>query len=72
MTAHDEEKKPESAFLSRLGSPARNALLHQGIDTLEKLSTYTEKEILSLHGVGPASLPALRASLAEEGLSFKA
>lgn len=67
----DKENKPKSGFLSRLSSPARNALIHEGIDTLQKLSTYTEKEILKLHGVGPASLPVMRISLEEEGLAFK-
>ncbi|ADC51460.1 hypothetical protein BpOF4_17085 [Alkalihalophilus pseudofirmus OF4] len=61
----------DNGFLSKLSSPARSALVHEGIDTLEKLSTYTEKEILKLHGVGPASLPTMRASLVEAGLSFK-
>ncbi|MCM3491152.1 RNA polymerase alpha subunit C-terminal domain-containing protein [Alkalihalophilus marmarensis] len=67
----EKENKPDSGFLSKLSSPARSALLHEGIDTLTKLSTYTEKEILKLHGVGPASLPTMRASLVEAGLSFK-
>ncbi|MEQ2527772.1 RNA polymerase alpha subunit C-terminal domain-containing protein [Bacillaceae bacterium CLA-AA-H227] len=67
----DKENKPESGFLAKLSSPARNALVHEGIDTLQQLSRYTEKEILKLHGIGPASLPNLRKSLAEEGLSFK-
>lgn len=67
----DQENKPSSGFLSKLSSPARNALVHAGIDTLEKLSMYTEKDILKLHGVGPASLPIMRSSLKEEGLSFK-
>lgn len=58
-------------FLSKLSSSARNALLHKGIDTLQKLSNYTEKEILKIHGIGPASLPVMRASLEEKGLSFK-
>lgn len=66
-----EENKPKSGFLAKLSSPARNALLHEGIDTLKKLSLHTEKEILNLHGIGPASIPMLRASLAEEGLTFK-
>lgn len=61
----------DNGFLSKLSSPARSALVHEGIDTLQKLSTYTEKEILKLHGVGPASLPAMRASLEEAGLTFK-
>ncbi|WP_238457398.1 hypothetical protein [Alkalihalophilus pseudofirmus] len=61
----------DNGFLSKLSSPARSALLHEGIDTLPKLSSYTEKEILKLHGVGPASLPTMRTSLEEEGLAFK-
>ncbi|WP_396398451.1 RNA polymerase alpha subunit C-terminal domain-containing protein [Cytobacillus sp. AMY 15.2] len=67
----DKENKPKSGFLSKLSAPARNALTGQGIDTLKKLSNYTEKEILKIHGIGPASLPIMRASLEEEGLSFK-
>ncbi|MCK0470552.1 RNA polymerase alpha subunit C-terminal domain-containing protein [Halalkalibacter sp. APA_J-10(15)] len=67
----DKESKPNSGFLSKLSSPARNALLHEGIDTLQKLSTYTEKEILRIHGIGPASLPTMRTLLEEERLSFK-
>lgn len=67
----DKENKPESGFLAKLSTPARNTLVHEGIDTLQQLSQYTEKEILKLHGIGPTSLPNLRKSLAEEGLSFK-
>jgi len=39
--------------------------------TLQQLSAYSEKEILQLHGMGPASLPKLRAALQEYGLSFR-
>lgn len=42
---------PKSGFLSKLSSPARNALIHEGIDTLEELSKFTEKEILKIHGM---------------------
>ena len=68
----EQEKKPSEGFLSLLSSPARSALLHYlGIDTLEKLSAYTEKEILKLHGMGKASMPILKQALAEKGLAFK-
>ncbi|KFN02644.1 hypothetical protein D0U04_21190 [Bacillus clarus] len=67
----ENEKKPKSGFLSLLSSPARRALEHHGITTIEELSQYSEKEILKLHGIGPASLPKLRAALEEKGLSFK-
>ena len=67
----DAENKPESGFLSLLSSPARNALIHEGITTLEKLAGFTEKEILSIHGIGPASFPALKAVLKEKNIQFK-
>lgn len=63
--------RPESGFLAMLSSPARNALLHEGIDTVQKLGIYTEKEILALHGIGKASLPVFRKVLSEAGLEFK-
>ncbi|ACM11632.1 RNA polymerase alpha subunit C-terminal domain-containing protein [Bacillus paranthracis] len=67
----EKEKKPQTGFLSLLSSPARNALEQHGIHTIEELSKYSEKEILKLHGMGPASLPKLRKALEESGLSFK-
>ncbi|PEP17311.1 hypothetical protein COE81_06455 [Bacillus wiedmannii] len=67
----EKEKKPKTGFLSLLSSPARNALEHHGIHTIEELSKYSEKEILKLHGMGPASMPKLRNALEEKGLSFK-
>ena len=63
--ACEQERKPNSGFLSRLGAPAKRALENNGITTLEKLSKFTEKEILQLHGIGPSSLPKLEAALEE-------
>ncbi|WP_223711271.1 RNA polymerase alpha subunit C-terminal domain-containing protein [Niabella beijingensis] len=67
----EQEKKPQSGFLSRLGAPARRALANAGIDSPEKLALHTEKEILTLHGMGPSSLPVLRAVLKESNLAFR-
>lgn len=67
----DQGKQSTASFLSQLSNPARSALEYHGITSLELLSAYTEKEILKLHGIGPASLPSLRASLEEAGLSFR-
>ncbi|KWX76004.1 hypothetical protein AMQ84_16225 [Paenibacillus riograndensis] len=58
-------------FMSLLAAPAKRALEHEGITTLQQLSAYTEKAILKLHGIGPSSMPKLRQALAEEGLAFK-
>ncbi|MGQ0519021.1 DNA-directed RNA polymerase subunit alpha C-terminal domain-containing protein, partial [Bacillus sp. D-CC] len=66
-----KEVKKILFVVSFLSSPARNALEHHGIHTIEELSKYSEKEILKLHGMGPASLPKLRKALEENGLSFK-
>jgi len=67
----ENERKPADGFLSVLSAPARRALENNGITTLQQLSTYTEKEILQFHGMGPASLPKLRAALKEHGLAFR-
>ncbi|MFJ7825836.1 RNA polymerase alpha subunit C-terminal domain-containing protein [Psychrobacillus sp. NPDC096623] len=67
----EQENKPDSGFLSLLSAPARRALVHNGVTSLQKLSAFSEKEILKLHGIGPASLPILRSSLEEEGLTFR-
>lgn len=64
-------KEPASGFLALLSNPARNALLHYGIDTVQKLAGHTEKEILALHGIGRASLPAFKKALEEAGLNFR-
>jgi len=63
--------KPESVFMPLLSAPARRALEHNGIQSLQQLSAYSENEILQFHGMGPASIPKLRTALAEEELSFK-
>jgi DNA-directed RNA polymerase alpha subunit len=67
----EKEQVLSTDFLKRLSAPARRALEHQGINSLEALSAFSEKEILKWHGLGPASLPVLRAALEEAGWSFR-
>lgn len=67
----EQASNPESGFLSLLANPARRALEHEGITTLELLAGFTEREILQLHGMGPKSMPVLRQALESQGLSFK-
>lgn len=67
----EQEKKPATGFLSTLSAPARRALENAGITTLSQLAQYSEKDILKLHGMGPASLPTLREALKAAGLSFR-
>ena len=62
--------KPETGFLALLGAPARGALEAAGISTLTKLSQYSEREILKLHGMGPKSIPVLKKALQDAGMTF--
>ena len=66
-------KKAQNAgdFLSQLAAPARRALEREGITTPRKLSQWTEREVRQLHGMGPSTLPKLRAALKQAGLKFK-
>lgn len=65
-------KKPADEFFGAFAAPARRALAGAGIDSVKKLAKHSEKEILALHGMGRASLPAMKKLLREAGLSFAA
>lgn len=67
----EKKKSALAAFYSKLSAPARRALEGKGIRLIDQLASFTEKEILQLHGIGPASLPILKKALADEGLSFR-
>ncbi len=60
------EKEKEEFFIPKLSAPARRALENAGIDSLEKLATYSEKELLKLHGIGKSAIPVLRGFLEEK------
>jgi DNA-directed RNA polymerase alpha subunit len=66
-----EAETTTNDFTAKLALPARWALINGGIVSLAILASYSEKEILKLHGFGKSSLPHLRAALATEGLAFK-
>ena len=67
----EKAKDPGNGFLSMLSAPARRALENQHIRSLKDLSKWSEKDILKLHGIGPASLPILKKELKQSGLDFK-
>ena len=70
-TVYKKERKPQSGFLSALSAPARRALENKQITSLQKLSEFTEAEILKLHGIGQTTIPKLRDASQEKGLSFQ-
>jgi predicted RecB family nuclease len=67
----ENERKPQESFLSKVSAPARRALENKGITDLEELSHWSKKDLLNLHGIGPAAIPVLERELAKSGLSFK-
>lgn len=66
----ESERVPEAEFLALVSAPARRGLESAGILTLERLSEFSEQEVLRLHGVGPSAIPKLKAALQREGLTF--
>ena len=68
----EEKRKAEAGIFAILSAPARRALENNGITSLAQLASYSEKEILSFHGLGKSSMPALKKLLSDKGLSFKA
>lgn len=64
-------KKSNDEIFLGLGNPAKRALANAGVDSLKKLSSYTEKEVLKLHGLGPLSIQVLRKLLLQHDLDFK-
>lgn len=67
----EQFKEPKDGWMAGLSAPARRALTNKHITSLKQLSRFSEKEILQLHGMGPSSIPLLRAALKEEQLTFK-
>lgn len=55
-----------------LAAPARRALAHQGIETLEQLVEYDEKTASALPGMGPTAIAQLHEALEDHGLEFRA
>jgi DNA-directed RNA polymerase alpha subunit len=51
--------------------PARRALEKEKIDSLEKLSNYSEEEIMQLHGFGKNAMEKLKIYMKENHVSFK-
>lgn len=58
-------------LLSELSAPARRALENNGIDSLQKLATFSEKEVLKFHGIGKSSIPKMKRVLEKAGLKFR-
>lgn len=67
----EKNNKPLDGFLSYFSAPVRRALQNEGINNVEKLAQYTQKDILKLHGIGKSSLPIFQKILSENSLQFQ-
>lgn len=54
-----------------IAMPARRTLEREKIDSLEKLSNYSEEEIMQFHGFGKNTMVKLRNHMKEQQVSFK-
>lgn len=64
------EQEKEAFFIPKLSAPARRALENAGINSLEKLAQYSEKELLKLHGLGKTAIPIFKKILKENGFEL--
>lgn len=59
-------------FLAKLSNPARSALAHANIHSFDTLASLSEKELLSIHGIGPKTMPSVNECLAHVGMKLRA
>lgn len=67
----EKTRKPMNSFLAELAAPARRTLENNAINSLEKLATFSEKEVLKFHGMGKSSISKLKKMLKEVDLNFR-
>lgn len=63
--------RPVGDLPNEIGKTAARELSLNGISSLKDVSRHTEKELLSIHGVGPKAIRILREALAKKDLGFK-
>ncbi|WP_120005099.1 hypothetical protein [Nesterenkonia muleiensis] len=63
--------RPVGDLPHSMGKTAPRELKYAGIDSLQKASKHTEKELLAIHGVGPKAIRVMKEAMAEKGLSFR-
>ena len=55
-----------------LAAPARRALVNAKIIRIDDLKKITEAKLISLHGMGPSSLPKIKRAMRKKKIKFKA
>lgn len=63
--------RPVGDLPGAIGKTAARELSVHGITSLAQLATYTKKELLAIHGVGPKAIAILGEALAAKGLAYR-
>ncbi|WP_243228418.1 helix-hairpin-helix domain-containing protein [Microbacterium sp. CIAB417] len=58
-------------FPSSVGRVAPRSLAEEGITTYAQLAEYTERELLTIHGVGPKAIRILAEELQKRGMGYR-
>jgi uncharacterized protein YdhG (YjbR/CyaY superfamily) len=67
----EKANKSDAGIFVGLSAPAIRALENNGIKTIKQLAKFSEKEVLSFHGMGATGIIKLKQILKAEGLSFR-
>lgn len=67
----ESKNKPVGGILALVSAPARRALESVGATTAKKISGFSEKELLAIHGFGSKAIRLLKPALKAQGLTFK-
>lgn len=62
--------RPVGNLPDEIGKTAARELSRNGITSLQQVATYSKKELLAIHGVGPKAIAILGEALAAEGLKY--
>lgn len=62
--------RPVGNLPDAIGKTAARQLSENGITSLKTVATFTKKELLAIHGVGPKAVRILEDALSVEGLSL--
>lgn len=63
--------RPVGNLPNAIGKTAARELSLNGITTLQQVATFSKKELLAIHGVGPKAITILGEALAAQGLNYK-
>jgi hypothetical protein len=54
-----------------LGRPALRALHSAGITRIDQLTSWSKRELMALHGLGPKAIRLIEATLHDRGLGLR-